>query len=447
MSEGAFLFAVCGEREHLDRAARAAALLRRWTRRRVVILTDPARNAGPVAHDDLLPMSTPPRLSHGQAAIFLKSSAANALPAGGPHVYLDSDVFAVSSDVEKIFGQFRAPVTFASDLPTPRSNLRTFSSHAVACACGEERERLERHFARLDSLTAFHRAHRELAALDDERLYASARFVGARRQGKWWQGEASGESEDRSIAFRQRFEAGVPVEIVYCFSGSPWTLEKTANGSVFRDAAEQSLRFVSDPDLAGGGYWEDERGDSLRRAPLPSGEERWWFRAGEARYRWQVDSGRDAGGFWSDARGGELGACDHLAEQLERRFGVAIADRAFVPWNGGVFLFDAGSRAFLEDWRSRCLALFEEPGFLSRDQGALVATVWARGLESHSRLPSVFNRIVDRRSPAAARLRLAELRAAGDVLLHLIGGGADDLSWPLGRDLAPLLSEARPRSG
>ncbi|MEZ5312222.1 MAG: hypothetical protein R2862_00535 [Thermoanaerobaculia bacterium] len=149
MSDGAYLFAVCGARNHLERAVRAARRLRRFTERRIVIATDPRRNETTIDWDDRLeieieeiPIDSDPATA-AEAAILLKGSVAELLPSGGPHVYLDSDVVAIAPGVDRIFDAFAPPVTFASDLPIPEANLRTFSSHAVDCACARERRRLE----------------------------------------------------------------------------------------------------------------------------------------------------------------------------------------------------------------------------------------------------------------------------------------------------------------
>jgi hypothetical protein len=438
MSRGAWIFAVCGEAVHTERAAAAAAILRRFTRHRVAILTDPARNRGPVAHDDRIEMAAPAGLTDSQAAIWLKTSVAEALPEGGPHVYLDSDVVAISPEVDRIFEAFVPPLTFASDLPTPESTLRNFSPYAIDCGCAVEIERLERHFERLESLTAMHRAFDELKPLSDAALYERPVFIGERRAGRWWRGEAVGGSRDGSIRFRQRFEEGEPVAIAYGFAGWPWSLEKSGQTDCFRHAAGGTLRFVADASAAGNGYWEDENGDSFRRLRPDGREERWFFRDRVARGRWVADPSRAVGGYWADAAGVELGSCDHLAERLESLFGIAILARDWVPWNGGLFLFDAASRPLLADWRRRCLTLFAEPGFRTRDQGALVATAWATGLAGHPRLAPEWNLLVDRRSPATADLRLAGLRDSGAKLLHFIGGGSDDASWPLASDIAAL---------
>ncbi len=384
-------------------------------------------------------MTTPRELDDARAAIWLKTSVAeiaeNAGLGPGPHAYVDSDVVAVADDVDRIFERFAPPVTFGSDLPFAAANLRTFSSHAVECECAVERERLARYFRRLDSLTAFHREHGELAALADPALYEGARFTGERRRGRWHDGIAEGGSAAGGIHFRQRFANGEPVEIVYSFVDAPWRLAKRGDASRLEDDAGW-FRFDASPEEAGGGHWEDERGDSLRRFATPGGERREWFRDGRPRRTWRPDASSDAGGAWVDAAGVELGVCDHLADRLESLFGTPIPRPDWVPWNGGVFLFDASAAPFLADWRSRCLRLFAEPGFRVRDQGALVSAAWARGLAEHPRLPPADNRIVDRRSPANAGLRLAALRAEGARLLHLIGGGDDDMTWPLAKDLA-----------
>ena len=76
------------------------------------------------------------------------------------------------------------------------------------------------------------------------------------------------------------------------------------------------------------------------------------------------------------------------------------------------------------------------PGAGTVDDRCVVATVWAHGLAHHPRLAAEWNLLVDRRSPATAAMRLDALRERGAKLLHLIGGGFDDTSWPLARDLA-----------
>ncbi|MFN7941316.1 MAG: hypothetical protein U0X73_06930 [Thermoanaerobaculia bacterium] len=430
---GAFVLAVTGGEEHLRRGERLAGALAARSRRRVAIATDPAWNPRPLAHGDVVAIATG-AASPAAAAIELKLRLAELLPEDAVHAYLDSDVVPIADDLEPLFAAFDPPVTFAPDLPAPGATLRRFSSHALACPCRVEADRLERFFARLEKLTALHRAHGEFRVLEREEAYRAARFAGERRGGKWWTGEAAGEIEG-GIRFNQSWRDGRPRGIVYTLAGSSWRLEIPAGSErgVWRDG-DWSFAWRPDPSLESGGYWESGDGDSFRREALGD----WWHRAGERRRRWRADPAHDLGGRWLDAAGEDLGECDHLAEALERVFGVAIRDRRFVPWNGGVFLFGPGCRGFFADWRERWRVLRARPEFTLRDQGALVASVWALGLEDHPRLPAIFNRIADRRAPGALQLSLASLLGEGVRLVHLIGGGIDDPDWRLARELGGL---------
>ncbi|MEZ5312223.1 MAG: hypothetical protein R2862_00540 [Thermoanaerobaculia bacterium] len=134
-------------------------------------------------------------------------------------------------------------------------------------------------------------------------------------------------------------------------------------------------------------------------------------------------------------RAASSGVCDHLREQLESLFDVTIADPLWVPWNGGLFLFDGEARPFLADWRERCLRLFATAPSAPRDQGRWWRRSGPNGWRTTA-APGGFSRLIDRRSRRAQELRLATLVAEGTKFVHLIGGGLEDRSWPLGRDLA-----------
>lgn len=434
MKPGAAVLAVCGAAEHLARARRAVDCLRRRGAGRVVVVTDPARNRGELPEAEIVAVPVDPCWNDAQAAILLKTSVAERLDDGDVHLYLDSDVFAIAGTLDDALDHWRPPVVFASDLPFPGASLRSFGPFALRCACRRERERMERFFARLEALGELHRAFDDLRPLADAALYERPRFAGERRRGAWWTGRAEGGRADGSIRFTQEFAEGAPVRIEYRFAGSRFRLIRDAAGaSRFEDGDGPPFTWIDDPEALGGGYWRDGDGDSLRRGVAAAGEERIWWSGDAPRKRWLA---REGGGLWAGLDGAFPDRCDHLAEALERIFGVVVEPRDWVPWNGGVFLFGPGSRPFLADWRERCLRLFAEPDFLVRDQGALAAAAFAAGLAAHPRLPSAFNRIVDRSSAAGAGARLADLRAEGARLVHLIGGGALDPEWPLVREIA-----------
>jgi hypothetical protein len=91
---------------------------------------------------------------------------------------------------------------------------------------------------------------------------------------------------------------------------------------------------------------------------------------------------------------GDTSSCAHLREALADKWGLDVPGD-WMNWNGGVFLFADGAQAFLDEWHERALAAFEDPRFQTRDQHALIATVWSRGLQDQPCLPPEFNTIVD----------------------------------------------------
>jgi hypothetical protein len=89
------------------------------------------------------------------------------------------------------------------------------------------------------------------------------------------------------------------------------------------------------------------------------------------------------------------GECDHLREAIRVKFGLDVRDPDWQHWNGGVFLFDSESTDFMDTWHRYVRAVFKDPYWRTRDQGALIATAWKHGLQDQPVLPRAYNYIVD----------------------------------------------------
>lgn len=87
--------------------------------------------------------------------------------------------------------------------------------------------------------------------------------------------------------------------------------------------------------------------------------------------------------------------CVHLCTAIKAKFGVRVADSDWAHWNGGVFVFDARSVAFLDTWHAYSCAIFDDPYWQARDQGTLIAAAWKHGLSRAPVLDRKFNHIVD----------------------------------------------------
>lgn len=147
------------------------------------------------------------------------------------------------------------------------------------------------------------------------------------------------------------------------------------------------------------------------------------------------------------SRHGEDHSCGHLREQLATRFGLEVpAD--WVHWNGGVFRFGPDSAGFLDMWNETAIASFAWPEWRTRDQGALIVTAWAHGLQAAPRLPQEFNFIADLGNSDLCLdpERGWSLHPSGPwkhaYALHLHTSRLEDPEWDLSADMeAPIIRQ------
>lgn len=136
--------------------------------------------------------------------------------------------------------------------------------------------------------------------------------------------------------------------------------------------------------------------------------------------------------------------CGHLREQLRARFDLDVPGR-WLHWNGGVFVFGPEAKPFLAMWQERAVASFGWPEWRTRDQGALIATVWSMGLEELPRLPRRFNFIADFDNPDLSFdpdrgwAHHPQGPWIEPVFLHLYTSPLHEEAWDFGRDTEQVL--------
>ena len=144
MTKEVFVFVVCGSKEHIDTLHFSLEYLKKYSKKTIIIITDSNRNEVDVLHDTLVDINTPAHFNHHQASIYLKTGIHQFLPKGHLYCYLDTDVVALNSECDDIFGQYQFPITFAPD----HCKVRSFSSYAVNCGCqdrcAEDRENFKK---------------------------------------------------------------------------------------------------------------------------------------------------------------------------------------------------------------------------------------------------------------------------------------------------------------
>lgn len=341
--ECVFVFVVCGAKEHIDALQYSLAALQQFSKHRMVVITDSSRNEVPIDYAEVIDKPTPPHFTHHQASIFLKTSINTYLPKGNLYCYLDTDVVALSAEVDSIFEEYKSPITFAPD----HCVVDQFSPSAIKCGCAEKyaawEKELKQLFAQYKDLIRApenkekkQRLEAKLAAIKKNKIYyqwIALRFNLAKHMFKL--------DEDSFLDKKKN--------VWIDKNGRPILYEKDIQGSV--DLIERSTPYRID------------KNDSKR-----------WCRDGLDVF---------------DAR------CSHLQEAIKQEFDVEVQLLDWQHWNGGVFLFDDSSAEFLSSWHAKTMRIFDLPRWKTRDQGTLIATAWEAGLQQHKMLPKKFNLIAD----------------------------------------------------
>jgi hypothetical protein len=336
-----FIFVVCGAREHIETLHFSLPYLRKFSKNEIWVLTDSSRNEVPVEHEHIIDISTPEHFDNHQASIYLKTGIYQFVPKGNKYCYLDTDIIAFSEDVDLIFNEYVAPITFAPD----HCVLNKFSAYAVNCGCQDkwkiDRDKFERASLKFD----------RNRKIKDKRILASTQklkgYFDSINKSPWLR---------LKVAFR--YFTSYPIfnlseEFSYDKKGKYW-----------KNAQEEIILYDINPKKI-----EKETG----------------FKYHKFTHRWLNNEKEN---IWADS-------CHHLKHYIETKFHIKIKDKYFQHWNGGVFLFDDTSHDFLEKWFTKTMEIFKDPQWKTRDQGTLIATVWECGLENHPILNKRWNLIAD----------------------------------------------------
>jgi len=344
-AENIFVFVVCGAREHIDALHFSLIALRRFSRSRILVVTDPARNEIPVVHEEVVAISTPAEYDHHQASIYLKTGLHKFLPKGNKYCYLDTDVVALDDKVDEIFGEYRSPITFCTD----HCVLEEFSPSAVYCGCMEA--------FKIDSPKPYY-------FYDDfyQNVLPKLLYI------------------DKCIAEIETLVAETKTsKLVYQWHKFKYSLP----GKYYHLNDQYKMNKAM-------GLWYDQNGTLLSYAPNAKDDilyvsEKTGFSYDPATKQWSRQDGTSLTNL----------SCGHLIEKLDEKFGIRVSPSSWQHWNGGVFLFNDDSADFLDHWHRATMEIFKDKAWRIRDQGTLAATVWHFGLQDHPTLPLTFNLIAD----------------------------------------------------
>jgi len=390
MGKHIFIFVVFGTREHIETLHFSFKHLESFSKNKILVLTDTSRNELPIKDNiKIIDVKTPVEYTNHQASIYLKTGIFKFLPKGNLYCYLDTDVIAMNSDVDTIFNEFSAPISFAPDHCT----MEYFSPYAINCECSNqykiERERFEH----------------ELNKIDFTKNSGDVEIIDARKKLHFVYNEIK-QNKVKMLytAFKYFFSNKIfhlNHEILFDKKERKW---KLSNGKIFMN--DINIRKIAKKSKLKWSY--------LKNEPISS-------------------TGKS---IWRDQ-------CNHLKEEIERQFAIKIKKSNFQHWNGGVFLFDDRSHNFLNEWHNSTLKIFENKNWKTRDQGTLIKTVWQFGLENHPTLNKKWNLIADFHNPFMnwedENIRLSSNELYKPTFVHVYHHFGDE-NWEFWRILKEILN-------
>ena len=341
MSTNIFVFVVCGAKEHIDTLHFSLEYLKKYSKNSIYIVTDKTRNEIAIKHTSIINISTPEQYNHHQASIYLKTGLHKFLPKGNKYCYLDTDVIAITADCDAIFETFVAPIMFAPD----HCKIKKFSAYAVNCGCSKEWK-----IDRDTFILAQKKYDKNLLITNTEILEQSRKLDSVFNELK--------------ISPLKKIQSGIRYFLSY---------------PVFKLDADFSYNRKFK-------IWFNQKNEIVKYDfPIKQIKKETGFK-----YQWWNHK-------WFNAKKVNLWAdeCEHLIDEIKNIFEIDVNDKNWQHWNGGVFLFNDSSAAFLDSWHKKTLHIFTLSNWKTRDQGTLIATVWEFGLENHPTLSKKWNFLAD----------------------------------------------------
>ena len=352
--ENIFVFVVCGEKKHIETLHFSLSFLTKFSENKIIVVTDSKRNEIKIIHKNIIDVNTPEKYDHHQASIWLKTSLHKILPPGSLYCYLDSDVIALNKECDLVFNEFLAPITFASD----HCHLNQFSPYAVRCSCLQNtKEQKEK----LGNLIKKHNPYSEqenvMNNMTSREFYRLISYI-------------------KKHPFSYIHKILQFIIITYILPGKNRIFH--LNKLIHYDKSKK--------------LWIDSEQKPLLYHVLN------YYKKIEKESQFKFKLFKTT---WFDENGKNvyMPECEHLPELIKKKFNLVINEKNWQHWNGGVFLFNEESNNFMETWHNFTSEIFNDPNWVTRDQGTLIATTWKFGLQHHKRIPMKFNFIADYYNP------------------------------------------------
>jgi len=348
MNNKAFIFVVCGERKHIETLNFSLKYLKKFSNYPIWVITDLKRNEIEINHDNIINISTPFELNNHQASIYLKTQLPFLLPDDVIYCYLDSDVIAVSREINNIFSHFVPPVTFASD----NKEVDLFSPYSVNCGC------LEKHLS----------DHQEFWNIVSHIVPNFDKDIVIKMP----------ETRDLLNAInninKKPFLNIIPLikYVLYYLFGNKLINKIKIKDNLYLDTSLKNWVL----------------NEKIFYPNLTAYRKEIYLKSNKI-FKWKRQS-------WINKEGKDIFKCkcSHLREEIRKTFSLHIP-KNYIIWNGGVFIFNNQAKIFFKHWHENTMNIFKNSYWKIRDQATLLVTAFQLNLQKHYNLPETYNFLAD----------------------------------------------------
>ncbi len=348
--EKTFIYAVCGDDEYIDSLNISLKTFAKRSKANILVVSDLSRNKKKIEHDKIINIEVDKGLNNHQASIFLKTSLHRYVDIEkGKFCYIDSDILAISDEVDSIFDEDFQTIAFCTD----NVSLDYFSPYAVNCNCVEEAKK------RRDKLSEAQNEYKIMFNNWED----------------FCKNEESRKLEKLLDNCRKKPWKYLSILIPYFVKKHIGRGDKIYLGKYFKDRKTKK--------------WYSQNG-TLLLYPLEKFED---FVSQKTGFKFSEEDN-----FWTfpnDFHDVTVPRCTHLHQAIKKDFGYEIEKANWQHANGGMFLFDKNSIEFLESWHSKTLEIFNNEFWKTRDQGTLAACFREFKIDEKYFLNKIYNFILD----------------------------------------------------
>lgn len=350
MKKPTFVYVVCGEKKHIETLNVSLQFLKKHSKSEIIVITDLSRNMSEINHDVIIDIKTDEKYNHHEASIFLKTSLHRYLNLDKSiFCYLDSDVLAISDEVDSIFDEKFEIIGFCPD----NISLDYFSPYAMNCQCMDD-----------------YRKQKELLE------QSIAEYSALHQQWEKDNNNSEGKQLEQQLNdIKANKLKNIGSLLSFTFQNINPLTSKIRIGKYSQHKEDKA--------------WYNSK-DKKILFPIEKHESYIHRKTG---FKYQ-----DNGNYWSFADSKfdvTKPRCTHLHEAIANLFALKINPENWQHPNGGVFLFNESSVKFLEHWHQITLEIFDKPAWKTRDQGTLASTIWKFNLQKNNLLPDKYNYIID----------------------------------------------------